>query len=1234
MDELTNPFPGLRSFEPEEDYLFFGREARIDDLLMRLREYRFLSIVGTSGSGKSSLVKAGLIPALYGGYMSTAGSRWRAAIMRPGSSPIRNLTAELSRSEVLGTFNTDPDTQKVIIETTLRSSALGLLEVVRQARIPDQDNILILVDQFEELFRFTHELSGGAVGDEAMAFVKLLLAVAKQDTLPVYVVLTMRSDYIGQCMGFPGLPEAINRGQYLVPQLTREEMRATITGPAAVAGGEIAPRLVVRLLNDVGDEADQLPVLQHAMMRCWDYWRDNHKDDEPLDLRHYEAIGTLKKALSQHAEEACAELDRVNNQSNAEKLFKALTALNPEGRGVRRLVQVREICAVSGMSLDEAVHIIDIFRKPGRSFLMPPAGIKLDEDSTVDLSHESLMRGWDRLASWVQEEAESARSYLRICEAAELEEAGRAGLWQDPQLQIHLQWREQYHPTEGWAKRYNPAFERTMSFLDRSKHERDRVVAREEEVRRGQLRRTYQLAITGTLVVLVLLSGIIMYLVMKEKNDELRVKAISFASNAATDPVIKALLMLELHDYEFPTEDMYDLVYKTRSEILPVEMMHTIKEISSSSSNGSKVVIGSKGVVHIWDVSEGTGQSLGAHEGRVLSVDLSDDGTKAVSSGNDGRIMVWHLNGNSQARGSKEELGRIPCGMKKECNGPPDSCKIWCVVWNVDMSQSGRLVASGSSDGIVRVWDLDSPGTPREVGDLGSPVRSVRFSEDESFIVSGSMDGTVNVWATDKSWSVSADSLCSHRGPVLSVDVSSDGNRVVSGGDDGYVYISKLDEKRNRCVPITGHAGRVTKVDFSPDGKRMVSAGIDGRINIWYLKNEMIQSHRELRGHGGKVVDAGFTAEDTQIVSSGEDGAIRLWSIGDRNVVGMHESLIPAVHFSDNDVISASADGTLRRWDTTATELSGNSFCSIEGASGRLWSFDISPDNKWLAAGEEGGLLIICRLDNSGKPKKIAVHDSTAAIRSVSFDRKGSRLVTGASDGEIRVWEWKDDNDLEMIRELAYPEEAKESEVWSVCFSPDGSHVAVGGRQADGGGWIGLWSLSNSENPLWFKKPPLSSVNSVVFSPDSTRIAGAGTNGTIILLTSKEGKKDRWLTGFGPIYTMDYSPDGTRLIAGDRDGRIMLWRINGNDNPTPVMLGRHEGAILDVAFSPNGRYVISSGTDGTVRRWMVEWMDVVDDLRLSTRVCLSVNERMRYLGESKEDAQKAEKNCKAGKGST
>src|SRR4051812_7747255 len=203
--------------------------------------------------------------------MAGVGSSWRIATLRPGDDPIGNLARALDAPDVLGVEGEFATTNGVLIDATLRRSTLGLVDAVRQARIPSDHNVLVLVDQFEELFRFRRGRRSEQAHDEAIAFVKLLLEGTAQQRLPIYVVLTMRSDFIGDCMNFRGLPEAVNAGLFLVGRMTREGLRIAVSGPVAVAGGAVTPRLVNRILNDIGDDQDQLPVVQHALMRMWEF---------------------------------------------------------------------------------------------------------------------------------------------------------------------------------------------------------------------------------------------------------------------------------------------------------------------------------------------------------------------------------------------------------------------------------------------------------------------------------------------------------------------------------------------------------------------------------------------------------------------------------------------------------------------------------------------------------------------------------------------------------------------------------------------------------------------------------------------------------------------------------------------------------------------------------------------------------------------------------------------------
>ena len=509
---LKNPFPGLRPFHEDEQHLFFGRESQIDTMIDELSATRFLAVVGGSGSGKSSLVNCGLKPALRRGMMSSAGTSWRMAQFRPGSDPIKVLAKALV--QVDGLFRMQ-DIEGVsveeIVEANLRMSKLGLVDAYEQAMLPPSTNLLVVVDQFEELFRYRNlqPSSGGVEGtdDKAVAFVNLLLE-AVSSTHSIYVVITMRSDFLGDCAQFFGLPEAINQGQYLVPRMTRDERRAAIAGPVAVADGEISPILLTRLVNDVGDNPDQLSILQHALNRTWAEWQ-RAGTIGAMDLKHYEAIGTMTHALDYHAERAYGELRDDRQRTVCEKVFQAITDKGTDARGIRRPTSVATLCALTGATTEELTSVLAAFRKPSRSFVMPPTQEAIAPDTVIDISHESLMRVWNRLKAWVDEEARSASQYRRLAENAERHAASEAGLMTDPELSLMLDWLQKRQPNAAWGDRYRPGFAKAIEFLEESRQKRDEALAAEKERQRRELRRTRLVAaVLGSAFLFTLVVGL------------------------------------------------------------------------------------------------------------------------------------------------------------------------------------------------------------------------------------------------------------------------------------------------------------------------------------------------------------------------------------------------------------------------------------------------------------------------------------------------------------------------------------------------------------------------------------------------------------------------------------------------------------------------------------------------------------------------------------------------------
>jgi hypothetical protein len=478
------------------------------ELLEQLSQTRFLAVVGSSGCGKSSLIRAGLIPALLGGFLVEERDAWQIAVMKPGDAPLRHLAVAFCQAfEKAPSEAAIADLHGAIIADHIQA-AISYLSL----QLGTCTNLLLLIDQFEEVFSFrgTEEeeqtvqlsrqrrLERARCRAEADDFVDLMLGFKAYTHLPVYIVLTMRTDFLGDCDVFYGLPEAMNESRYLVPRLTRQQLREAIEGPALLSGAFLAPRLLDRLLNQLGDRADRLSVLQHALLRTWDIWR-REAQAGPLDLQHYEAAGTLRNALSQHADEAL----RLDDLDTTARIFKCLTDTDPNHRRVRRPARLSELAAVTCQSPQAVRDILDRFREDGRNFLVISASADAD-DPRVDISHESLIRQWDTLKAWVDEEREARDQFFDLVHRGR----GKRALLRDPDLQIALHWRARYQPTAAWAKRYgtnDDDFDVAMQYLDQSQQGKEAEEAKEKAVKRQR----HQRLLLGLTVIMLTLTPIL-----------------------------------------------------------------------------------------------------------------------------------------------------------------------------------------------------------------------------------------------------------------------------------------------------------------------------------------------------------------------------------------------------------------------------------------------------------------------------------------------------------------------------------------------------------------------------------------------------------------------------------------------------------------------------------------------------------------------------------------------------
>lgn len=938
----TNPFPGLRPFTVDECHLFFGREGQVDDILLKLSQNRFVCVMGYSGSGKSSLMYCGLVPVLYGGFVTHSSPHWHIIVTRPGISPLQNLAESVvdymisqNRIELA-----DHAIHKAIILSVLRSGSNGLVEVSRYLQKFGDENVFFMVDQFEELFRLQEEILEEDAINESQLYVNLILTAVQQRDVPIYSAVTMRSDFIASCSVFPHLTDEINKSNYLVPQMSREQRKMVIEGPVAVGGGKISQRLVKRLLNDMGRNQDQLPILQHALMRTWDYWLDNREEGEPMDLRHYNAIGKVSQALSQHANELYETLTSREKEI-AEVMFKSITEKTADNKGMRRPSKLSLLTELADASEEEVISVVEHFRKPGRSFLMLGHYIPLTRDSVIELSHESLMRIWNRLNAWVEEEFESALMYKRLSDAAAMYQIGKTGLWRPPDLQLALNWQKKQRPTREWAQRYDEAFERAIVFLDTSRITYEAELKNQEMLQKRVLRRA---RVTAMVLGIAALIAILFFVygqlrtIEAEGNLELaetrRVEAENQKVIAEKQTAI-AIQQTREADSARANVERYSQELERTFGKLEIEKNRALAALDEAKRATERALIAGEAEAGARKVAdERTAFALAksnTNDSLYMLTVAQSLAAKAIQEEDDNNLaglqamQAYHFHKryygrkydtyiysglyhalkemsgitynaikvkgparnrmNSVAVSAKTAQfyaaaadGRIFSGNYETLQGKPTGFENPYPNRVVALSNDENYLANGTDSANVQIFNLANPKSkPVLVTTLSGATNDIEFLRDNSGFVVSKTDKTVSL-VDHRTGKVSSTKAFPFELKALSV--SPNGDQIVGGTWSGELVLIDI-KTMNYKVALRDTGAQILSVRFSPDGKKIAYGTFEikskrGLVKMYDVDKQR-KDERQFSGHKAGVYDVEFSPDGKLLASAGSDKRLQMW---------------------------------------------------------------------------------------------------------------------------------------------------------------------------------------------------------------------------------------------------------------------------------------------------------------------------------------------------------------------
>ncbi len=1181
-----SPFRSLRIFSPEDAWLFFGRDRDTDELLTRLGRAPALAVIGNSGSGKSSLIHAGLIPALRRGRFRYGGSwvdSWRTAVFRPSASPFDYLAETLptqlapdlgprDRAEFLDYC------KKKLPEggEALRNAIAALVGPTGQASA--KERVLLVADQFEELFTLVDNPA------TRVKYIDSLLAAAQLDgVIPVHLMLVMRADFYAQCLDHPSLSACLDTNLYNVPLVSPPQLRETIEKRLALAGARAEPGLIDSLLADVGAEPGNLALLEHALGQIWENCGGSGRT---LTSDSYSEIGRLKGALGRHADEVLCSIEEADREL-AQKIFLELVQLGEGAQDTRRRAPKE---ALLGLGRPEKVERLIAYLTSRRLLATSGQGPHSPAENFVEVSHEALIREWPALRSWLKENREDLRLGRILLHAAEeWRDLNRdpGALLRGARLAQGLEWLARREDPSGILREFLEASrdaeqeaqgrelrrESELRQAAEARAEAEERLRQEADNRRMADRAAALLALRsaarsrrfsyalGALFVIAAAAA------WSARQQQLTAQSRALAAQAeqALSRDQPAALMLAFRGWETAkTAEANLAVAHAFPQLLGRLEGHTRSvNHTAFSPDGQRIVTSSSDdTARVWNALNGQLLvKLEGHESTVNYAEFSPDGQRIVTASGDNTARVWNA-------GSGQLLAKLE-GHESDVN-------------YAEFSPDGQRIVTASDDKTSRLWNAGNGQLLAKLEGHESSVNHAEFSRDGKRIVTASSDDTARVWDVVNGQLLAK--LEGHKSSVDDAKFSPDSQRILTASWDKTARVWNAVTGQP-LAKLVGHESSVNHAEFSPDGQRIVTASEDGTARVWNAADGRLLA--TLEGNMVAVAHAVFSPDGQRVLTVSSDRTVRLWNVADGRLLAQmerHAGSVEHAAFSPDGhrIVTASDDTTVQVWNV---EAGARLEAPLAGHRNSVEHAAFSPDGRRIVTAGLDNRALVWNAENGEKVAELKGH--VQAIGRVAFSSDGQRIATASFDNTARVWNV---NGGQLLAKL----EGHTDSVLDVAFSPDGQHIVTAGGSPRGprltaflttvGRKAGVtdntarvWNAASGQL-LAKLEGHTDSILHAGFSPDGQRIFTASADGTVRVWEASNGKPlAKFEAPTGGVGHAAFSRHGQRIVVFRPDGMGLVWNTANVELVTK--LEGHMSGLNHVEMSPDGQRILAADSN-------------------------------------------------------